>query len=109
MSLSKQLMTMLAIVILGIGTVFTISIQEMDKVYQKTNTCNINSLPSILIMANIQKDFYSMRLAIWEHLTYTDLENMKAVEKKYKDYIASFEQHFKQYEALLSDAYDSEL
>ena len=109
MSLSKQLMTMLTIVILGIGTVFTISIQEMDKVYQKTNTCNINSLPSILIMANIQKDFLSMRLAIWEHLTYTDQENMKAVEKKYKDYIASFEKHFKQYEALISDAHDSEL
>ena len=109
MSLSKQLMTMLTIVILGIGTVFTISIQEMDKVYQKTNTCNINSLPSILIMANIQKDFLSMRLAIWEHLTYTDLEHMKAVEKKYTDYKTTFEKHFKQYEALISDAHDSEL
>lgn len=109
MSLSKQLMTMLAIVILGIGAVFTISIQKMDTVYQKTNTCNVNSLPSILVMADIQKDFYRMRLAIWEHLTHTDLENMKAVEKKYTDYKTTYEQHSKQYEALISDAYDKEL
>ncbi len=109
MSLSKQLMTMLAIVILGIGAVFTISIQKMDTVYHKTNTANVNSVPSILVMANVQKDFYRMRLAVWEHLTYSDLENMKATEKKYLEYKTTFEKHYKAYEALISDAYDNEL
>ncbi len=109
MSLSKQLMTMLAIVILGIGAVFTISIQKMDTVYQETNTANVNSIPSILIMANIQKDFFRMRLSIWEHLSYTELAAMQTVEKKYKEYKAGFENHIKEYEKLLSDEHDREL
>jgi len=60
MSLSKQLMTMLSIAILGIIAVFTIGLSKMDNVYEETNRCNIDSLPSILILNDMQENFYSM-------------------------------------------------
>ena len=109
MSISKQLMTMLAIAILGIGAVFTISINKMELVYEKTNTCNVNSLPSVLVMADIQKNMYRIRLAVMQHLSTDDKSAMKAIEGHYSEYRANLEKDLKLYETLLSDAKDKEL
>jgi len=109
MSISKQLMAMLAITILGIGAVFTIGIQKMEHVYEKTNTCNVNSLPSILVMSHLQKSMYRIRLVIWQHLGTEDLNEMKKLEEQYRKYKIELEKEFKSYESLLSDAKDKEL
>ena len=108
MSISKQLMTMLAIAILGIGAVFTIGIQKMDSVYEKTNTCNVNSLPSVLVMGSILQDFSSMRITTWEHISAHDKSELKQLEAKYKEFKTSFDAHYKQYETLISDTKDRE-
>ena len=109
MSISKQLMTMLVIAILGIGAVFMIGIQKMDTVYEKTNTCNVNSLPSVLLMGKLQKGMYRMRLMIWEHMSSTEQNTMKEIEGRYLTYKATFEKDLKSYELMLSDAKDKEL
>lgn len=109
MSISRQLMTMLAIAILGIGAVFTIGIQKMESVYEKANTCNVNSLPSVLLMGDLQQGMYRIRLAIWEHITFHEKDEMKKIEDKYRGYKEAFEKDLKKYELLLSDAKDKEL
>jgi methyl-accepting chemotaxis protein len=101
MSLSKQLMSMLAIAILGIIAVFMIGLSKMDKVYEETNRCNIDSLPSILILGDMQEDFYSMRVRVWEHIANSDKEKMKAIEKQFYDAKRSFEANSKKYEPYL--------
>jgi len=108
MSISKQLMTMLAIAILGIFAVFTIGISKMDQVFEKTNTCNVNSLPSVLIMGNLQQSMYRIRLTVWEHMSTDNTAEMKKMEEQYRKYKMDFEKDFKSYESLLSDAKDKE-
>lgn len=109
MSISKQLMTMLAIALFGLVTIFGLSMSKMDQVFEKTNTCNINSLPSILVMAHMQKDAYRQRLLIWEHMSTEDPNEMKKLEERFLDSRVSFEKGLKDYEILLSDAKDKEL
>jgi len=109
MSISKQLMTMLTIAILGIIAVFSIGMNKMDKVYEGANTCNINSLPSILIIGNLQEDMYRIRLTIWEHIAFTDKEHMKNLDERYRQYKTEFEKAYMSYEALISDDKDKEL
>jgi len=106
MSISKQLMAILAIAILGIGAVFIISIQKMEQVYEKTNTCNVNSLPSVLLMGNMLQDFSTMRVTMWEHLATDDRNEQKKLETKFKEYHTSFDTYFKKYEVMLSDDTD---
>ena len=109
MSISKQLMTMLAIAILGIIAVFSIGITKMENVYEKTNTCNVNSLPSVLIITDIQKNMYRMRLAVMQHISSEDKSTMKEIEARYAKYKADLEKDFKTYENFISDAKDKEL
>ena len=90
MSISKQLMAMLAIAILGIIAVFSIGINKMELVYEKTNTCNVNSLPSVLVMADLQKSMYRIRLAAMQHLYSDDQSVMKEIEGRYSKYRADF-------------------
>ncbi|WP_333804067.1 methyl-accepting chemotaxis protein [Sulfurospirillum sp.] len=98
MSISKQLMTMLTIAIIGIIAVFSIGMNKMGKVYEETNQCNIDSLPSILILNDMQENFYTMRIRILEHIANTDKENKKAIEKRLLDAQRSFEENSKKYE-----------
>lgn len=109
MSLSKQLMAMLAIAIFGLGAIFSIGISKMDTVYEKANTCNVNTLPSILIMDDMLQAFSGMRVTTWEHIAAHDRSELKQLEDKYKEYKMAFEAHYKKYEALISDAKDKEL
>jgi methyl-accepting chemotaxis protein len=97
MSISKQLMTMLAIAILGIIAVFSIGINKMELVYEKTNTCNVNSLPSVLVMADLQKNMYRIRLAVMQHLYSDSQSTRKEIEERYSKYRADFEKDFKVY------------
>ncbi len=85
MSISKQLMTMLAIAIIGIGAVFTIGIQKMGQVYQQTNYCNVNALPSISIMSDMMRNFYRIRVYAFEYMTTDDPATMSQSEKMIKE------------------------
>ena len=109
MSISKQLMTMLGLSLLGFILIFGISLSKMEQVYEKTNTCNINSLPSILVMASMQKSIYRQRIVLWEHMSTEDANEMKKLEERFNGIKAEFEKDLKSYEVLLSDAKDKEL
>ena len=108
MSIGKQLITMLGIAIFGIIAVFSIGMTKMEQVYEKTNTCNVNSLPSVLLMGDMSQDFNAMRITIWEHISSHDKGELKALETKFKEYKTSFDLHYKKYSVLLSDDKDRE-
>ena len=108
MSIGKQLITMLGIAIFGIIAVFSIGMTKMEQVYEKTNTCNVNSLPSVLLMGDMSQDFNAMSITIWEHISSHDKGELKALETKFKEYQTSFDLHYKKYSVLLSDDKDRE-
>ncbi len=108
MSISKQLMTMLAIALLGIVAVFSIGINKMEKVYEETNTCNVNSLPSVLAIGDLQQGMYRIRLAVLQHLGSENIKDKKNLEEKYYGYKAEFLKNLKRYEVLIADSKNKE-
>jgi len=109
MSISKQLMTMLAIAILGIGAVFTIGIQKMGQVYEQTNYCNVNALPSISVMSDMMRNFYRIRVYAFEYMTTDDPTAMSQSEKMIKERKEALAKDMTLYSELVSDEKDQEL
>jgi len=111
MNISKQLMTMLGLSLLGFILIFSISLSKMDQVFEKTNTCNVNSLPSILVMDDLLQGMYRIRLILWETTTSDshDANEFQKLMERYKTVKTKFDKDYKSYELLLSDAKDKEL
>jgi len=111
MSISKQLMAMLTIALLGLSLNFGVSLLKMDQVFEKANTCNINSLPSILVMKDLMQGMYRIRIVLWEMTTSEahDKNEFKKLNERYTLAKAKMEKDYKSYEVLLSDPKDKEL
>ncbi len=111
MTLSRQLFLMLLSAILGASIIFGISLLKMDQIYTTTTTCQKNTLPSVLLLDDMQRGFYRIRLLLWEHIG-TDVQDkngIKALEEKYRTYRGEFEKNLKNYDNYLSDAKDKEI
>ena len=108
MSISKQLMTMLAIAILGIFAVFSTGMIKMDTVFKTANQANTKTIPAILAMGDVQQSFYKMRVATWQHLFNKDKVQLDKVEAQFKEFRKEFEVNLKKYEPYISDSKDQE-
>ncbi|WP_263833092.1 methyl-accepting chemotaxis protein [Sulfurospirillum oryzae] len=109
MTISKQLMTMLAIAIIGIFLIFGIAITKMDIVYEKANYGNDNSLPSVLILNQAIQEAFRVRLYMWQHLAQTDVAQMEKIEETIAKTKANINENFKKYEPMISDDTDKAL
>jgi len=109
MTISKQIISLIAAAVIGIFVVFAISLNKMNQVYEKANYCSVNSLPSIETIDNLLKNFYRMRLNLWEHVAVTDKNEFDAIEKRIYDAKSKIETDIKKYEKMVSDEKDKEL
>ncbi len=109
MTISKQLMVMLTIAIIGTCTIFGISMKKMDQVYDQTNYSNVNSLPSILALNDITVNALRLRLVLWEHISQEDKETNAKTAEGVKKALDEITKALKDYEAMLTDAKDKEL
>ena len=101
MTISKQLMVMLAIAIIGTCTIFGISFTKMDYVYNETNYANVNSIPSIDLLNDIMQNGYRLRLNLWEHISNTDPQEIDKVEKAILKVKETIDESLKTYETHL--------
>jgi len=109
MTISKQLMVMLAIAIIGTCTIFGISMNKIDQVYEETNYVTVNSLPSVLSLNHTMLYALRLRLVLWEHITQDDKEtNAKSKEGIFVA-LGDIEKEFKKYETMISDDKDKAL
>ena len=109
MSISRQLLVMLAVAILATFTIFGISFAKMNTVFEETNYSNVNSLPSILALNEAMQSAFSLRLSIWEHISQSEVKEWERVEKNIEKAKIALKDSMKQYEPLISDEKDKEL
>jgi len=109
MSISRQLLVMLAVGILATFTIFGISFIKMEQVYTETNYSNVNTLPSIFVLDEAMQVAYRLRLAVWQHLSQTDLAQKDKVEENMQTLNKTLKDALKRYEGLISDDKDKEL
>jgi len=102
---------MLVSAILGASIIFGISLIKMDQIYTTTTTCQKNTLPSILVLDNMQRGFYRIRLLLWEHIgtDVNDKDEIKTLDERYRTYRGEYENNLKNYEIFTSDAKDKEI
>ena len=111
MTLSKQLLIMLLSAILGASIIFGISLVKMDQIYTTTTTCQKNTLSSMLVLDDMQRGFYRIRLLLWEHIG-TDIQNkdeIKILDERYRVYRGEFEKNLNHYETFVSDVKEREI
>lgn len=108
MSISKQLLAILVVAILGLGTIYTIGTKQMHVVYTEANQANEEFLPAIIALKKTQDSLYKMRLTVWQHLFYDDDAHMAKMEVQYAKYLEEFERNHKEYEKYVFDAKDRE-
>jgi len=109
MNISKQLITMLAIAIIGICSVFAISFYKMGDVYTKTNYSNVNTVPSVLILNEIMEDYYYLRVYAFEFLSANDQKSMDESASMIQDIRGKLDKKMASYFNFVSDAKDQEL
>ena len=100
---------MLAIAILGIISVFSIGMNKMDKVYEEANQCNVNVLPSIIILGDLQQALYRMRIVALQHISSDNDKTKKELEEKFAEYKHDFEKALIGYAPLVADVKDKAL
>jgi methyl-accepting chemotaxis protein len=108
MSISRQLLVMLAVGILATFTIFGISFIKMEQVYTETNYSNENTLPSIFVLDEAMRVAYRLRLAMWQHLSSSNLAQKDKVEENMQTLNKTLKDALKRYEALISDDKDKE-
>ncbi len=111
MTLSKQLLVMLVSAIVGASTIFGISLLKMDQIYATTTTCQNTTLPSVLLLDDMQRGFYRIRLLLWEHIgtEVTNKDEMKVLDDRYRTYRGEFEKNLKNYALFASDTEDKKI
>jgi len=111
MTLSKQLLVMLLSAIIGASIIYGISLLKMDQIYTTTTTCQRTTLPSILVLDDMQRGFYRIRLLLWEHIgtEVSNHEEIKALDDKYRTYRGAFEANLKNYAIFVADTKEKEI
>ena len=77
MNLSKQLMSMLAIAILGVMVLFGTGMRNINSIYAELYEANTNFIPSILVFNDAMTDAFNIRLLGWQHIAQSDEKAMK--------------------------------
>ncbi|WP_333804892.1 methyl-accepting chemotaxis protein [Sulfurospirillum sp.] len=111
MTLSKQLLIMLFSAVIGASVIYGISLIKMDQIYATTTTCQKNTLPSLLVLDDMQRGFYRIRLLLWEHIgtEVRNQEEIKILDDRYRTYRGQFEANLKHYAVFVADAKEKEI
>lgn len=100
---------MLAIAIIGTCTIFGISMNKIDQVYEETNYVTVNSLPSVLSLNDVTVFALRLRLVMWEHITQDNQEVNAKSKEGIMASLRDIEKEFKKYEGMISDDKDKAL
>lgn len=82
MKISTQLTTLLSVAAIGLLIVFGIGIVKLDQVYDETNFCNVNSLPSIMTLDGAVQDTATMRVSLWKSIAEEDQQKVDELNTK---------------------------
>jgi methyl-accepting chemotaxis protein len=106
MTISRQIIALISFAVIGIFTVFGIAINKMNQVYEKTNYCNVDSLPTIVSVSELLNNYQRIRLNVWRHIAADDASYKESSEKRIVDAKQHIEKAFKKLESKSNDEKD---
>ncbi|MDD3466081.1 MAG: methyl-accepting chemotaxis protein [Campylobacterales bacterium] len=109
MTISKQLVILIASAIIGMIAMFGVGFSKIDKVYEETNYCNVNSLPSIMVLHDAIEDVATMRVVAYKYIVEGDPKQKDSNEDRLLKSKKEFDEGMKKYESLASDDKDKSM
>ncbi|MDD3466080.1 MAG: methyl-accepting chemotaxis protein [Campylobacterales bacterium] len=109
MTISKQLILLVLSALIGMITMFGIGYIKIGNVYEETNYCNVNSIPSITTLAAMTANVTTLRVTIWQYVVQTNEARAKDIEPRREKAKKALEENLKKYEKLVSDDKDRAL
>ncbi|MYN47650.1 HAMP domain-containing protein [Pseudoduganella sp. FT93W] len=98
MTFAKKLYVLLAAAVMGMCAVGLISYLQISTVFEAANYANVNTLPSVEQLDNVDEAFGRMRIDTWKHLATSDqserdqiASDMANAEAKIRDALTRYE------------------
>ena len=96
-SVKKQLTILISIAILGFISIVGFSVVQTNKIYDAANYGNVNSVPSIVLMAHIEESVSTIRILSLNHILETDEKRMQSIEENLKKNLTDIEKESYRY------------
>ncbi|UCV09368.1 methyl-accepting chemotaxis protein [Dechloromonas denitrificans] len=109
LTVAKKMALLAGSALLGIGLLTGLSQQQMNKVFDAANFTSVNTVPSLIILADLQKNFLNLRIRANRLLLATDDTQRAELGKMIKTSSDGALLALKNYESTLSDDKDKDL
>jgi len=106
MTISKKLLLLATLCVLGLASLSFVSIHEMERVYRSASFANDNTIPAIAALDKSEAGLTTLRLQLWQYLARTDGGDRVALEGAVRDARAQVEAGFRDYEPTLASDKD---
>jgi len=109
MSISKHLISMIIFSIIGMGSIFVLSLYKLNEVYEKVDYVVINSLPNVENISESTRLSLRSRLLLWELITESDTSKNKEMKIIIQNSLKELDNNIEKYKDLISDDKDKDL
>ena len=109
MTISKRLLMLVLASLFSLLFIAGMNLVQTDRVYEKANFGNVNTVPSLMVLDSATVEFSRIRVRSYRHALSTDLKTMTEIEKGIEDAKSQVEKAFKDYEPLIADAEDKRM
>lgn len=109
MNLYKQMLTLVSVAILSLIVISATAIVKIDKVDEADSYAFENTVPSLMVLGEIDDDIGDMRVVAYKYHVEEDAAKKAKNEERLAESEKSVEEKFAQYEKLLSDEQDKKL
>ncbi|HLA35001.1 MAG TPA: methyl-accepting chemotaxis protein [Rhodocyclaceae bacterium] len=109
MTVARKMAVLVFVVLIGIGGLAGLNIQQMNKVFHAANEGNANVIPSLRVLNHAILTLSGIRTLLWQHLNHSDASEMGKLEQKVAVSHQEILDALKRYESLTVDAKDKEM
>ena len=109
MTVGKKIALLPIVAVIAIVMVALLMMRDIGKVYDSASYGTVNTVPSLLVLDEMEANLATARVNIWKHLARKDLTAMALEEQFIRDGRAAIDKAVKDYELLQSDDKDKAL
>jgi len=116
LTIAKRMMLVIGTALLGVSIMTSVSQRMMQDVYDSVNYTNINTIPSLIILAELRKNYAVTRIDVYRHIIASTPQEMTKIEVEINADRRNITTSFSLYEvngclgiSCISDAKDREL
>ncbi|WP_274389348.1 methyl-accepting chemotaxis protein [Paraburkholderia tagetis] len=109
LTVGKRLALLILVAATGLLSITATGLLQMDHVHDTAGFAQVNVVPSLMALDNVQASFIRMRAKTYESLLTSDPSKRSGMQQAVKEGRAGVDAHLKEYEPLLADQQDREL